>query len=97
LQAGGVAAEFLKTGIADGDGSTRTVKLQLHTTFYEGKSPTREQQDGTCLLSCYSQIARPNSSTARSRVPLELVHLRTGREFKFDGHAGVLNASPART
>jgi len=23
------------------------------------------------------------SSTARSRVPLELVHLRTGREFKF--------------
>ena len=31
LQAGGIAAEFLKTGIADGDGSARTVKLELHT------------------------------------------------------------------
>jgi hypothetical protein len=30
LQAGGVAAELLKTGIADGDGSPRTVKLELH-------------------------------------------------------------------
>jgi hypothetical protein len=27
LQAGGVAAELLKTGIADGDGSARTIKL----------------------------------------------------------------------
>ena len=31
LQAGCVAAEFLKTGIADRDGSARTVKLELHT------------------------------------------------------------------
>ena len=30
LQAGGVAAELLKTGIADGDGSPRTIKLKLH-------------------------------------------------------------------
>src|SRR5439155_13077798 len=30
LQAGGVAAELLKTGIADGDGSARTIKLELH-------------------------------------------------------------------
>ncbi len=30
LQAGGVAAELLKTGIADGDGSPRTIKLELH-------------------------------------------------------------------
>ena len=39
LQAGGVAAELLKTGIADGDGSPRTIKLELHRiTFCEGKS-----------------------------------------------------------
>ena len=30
LQAGGVAAELLKTRIADGDGSSRTIKLELH-------------------------------------------------------------------
>ena len=39
LQAGGVAAEFLKTGIADGDGSARTVKLELHTTVFMKVSP----------------------------------------------------------
>ena len=39
LQAGGVAAELLKTGIADGDGSPRTIKLELHrTVLYEGQS-----------------------------------------------------------
>jgi hypothetical protein len=31
LQAGGVAPELLKTAIADGDGSPRTVKLEPHT------------------------------------------------------------------
>jgi hypothetical protein len=30
LEAGRVAAEFLKTGIADGNGSARTIKLELH-------------------------------------------------------------------
>jgi hypothetical protein len=30
LEAGGVAAELLKTGIADGDGSPRAIKLELH-------------------------------------------------------------------
>src|SRR5437868_2175509 len=30
LQAGGVAAELLETGITDGDGSPRTVKFELH-------------------------------------------------------------------
>jgi hypothetical protein len=30
LQAGGVAAELLKTGIADGDGAPRAVKLKPH-------------------------------------------------------------------
>jgi hypothetical protein len=39
LQARRVAAEFLKTGIADGDGSPGTIKLELHRiTFCEGKS-----------------------------------------------------------
>jgi hypothetical protein len=39
LQARGVAAELLKTGIADGDGSPRTIKLKLHRiVFCEGKS-----------------------------------------------------------
>jgi len=39
LQAGSVAAEFLKTGIADGDGSARTVKFELHTTVFMKVSP----------------------------------------------------------
>src|SRR5213592_660422 len=39
LQAGGVAAEFLKTGIAAGDGSTRTVKLEFHTIVFMKVSP----------------------------------------------------------
>src|SRR5437763_3551644 len=39
LQAGGVAAEFLKPGIADGDGSARTVKLELHTNVFMKVSP----------------------------------------------------------
>ena len=39
LQAGGVAAEFLKTGIADGDGSARAVKLELHTIVFVKVSP----------------------------------------------------------
>jgi hypothetical protein len=39
LHAGGVAAEFLKTGIADGNRSSRTIKLELHRIiFCEGKS-----------------------------------------------------------
>jgi hypothetical protein len=39
LQAGGVAAELLKTSITDGDGSPRTIKLELHRiVLYEGKS-----------------------------------------------------------
>ena len=39
LQAGGVAAEFLKTGIADGDGSACTIKLELHTIVFIKVSP----------------------------------------------------------
>src|SRR6267143_6269085 len=39
LQAGGVAAELLKTGIADGDGSPRAIKLELHRTVFMNVSP----------------------------------------------------------
>src|SRR5947208_4622320 len=39
LQAGGVAAELLKTGIADGDGSPRTIKLEFHRiVFFAGNN-----------------------------------------------------------
>src|SRR5436189_1268394 len=39
LQTGGVAAELLKTGIADRDGSPRTIKLEFHRiVFFEGKN-----------------------------------------------------------
>src|SRR5439155_26814019 len=39
LQTGGVAAELLKTGIADGDGSPRTINLEFHRiVFFEGKN-----------------------------------------------------------
>ena len=50
LQAGGVAAEFLKTGIADGDGSARTVKLELHTTVFMKVSPQLASGKQACLL-----------------------------------------------
>jgi len=39
LQAGGVAAELLKTGIADGNGSPRTIKLELHRIVFIRVSP----------------------------------------------------------
>jgi hypothetical protein len=41
LQAGGVAAELLKTGIADGNGSPRTIKLELHGIVFMQLSPNR--------------------------------------------------------
>src|SRR5258705_1469693 len=39
LHARRVAAEFLKTGIADGDGSPRTIKLELHRIVFMNVSP----------------------------------------------------------
>jgi hypothetical protein len=39
LQARGVAAELLKTGIADGDGSPRAIKLELHRIIFMNVSP----------------------------------------------------------
>jgi hypothetical protein len=50
LQAGGVAAEFLKTGIANGDGSARAVKLELHTTVFMKVSPQLASSKQACLL-----------------------------------------------
>ena len=39
LQAGRVAAELLKTGITDGDGSPRTIKLELHKIVFMKLNP----------------------------------------------------------
>jgi hypothetical protein len=39
LQAGGVAAELLKTSIADRDGSPRAIKLELHRIVFMNVSP----------------------------------------------------------
>ncbi len=39
LQAGGVTAELLKTGVADGDGSPRAIKLELHAIVFMKVSP----------------------------------------------------------
>src|SRR5437899_2265801 len=39
LQARSVAAELLKTGIADVDGTTRTIKLELHRIVFMNVSP----------------------------------------------------------
>ncbi len=39
LQARGVAAELLKTGIADGDGTPRAIKLELHRIVFMNVSP----------------------------------------------------------
>src|SRR6266481_269369 len=50
LQAGGVAAEFLKTGIANGDGSARAVKLELHKTVFMKVSPQLASGKQACLL-----------------------------------------------
>src|SRR6266571_869338 len=48
LQARGVAAELLKTGIADGDGSPRAIKLELHRiVLYERKSQLARMPDVT--------------------------------------------------
>jgi hypothetical protein len=39
LEAGGVSAELLKTGITDGDGSPRAIKLELHRILFVKLSP----------------------------------------------------------
>jgi len=57
LQTRGVAAELLKTGIADRDGSPRTIKLELHRLgFDEGKSWLARMRDATCLTISFSLL-----------------------------------------
>jgi hypothetical protein len=62
LQAGGVAAELLKTGIADGNGSPRPIKLELHGIVFMKLSLNRAKNrtilhrpDVTCLPASFSQ------------------------------------------
>jgi hypothetical protein len=60
LQARGVAAELLKTGIADGDGSPRTIKLELHRiVLYEGKSRLARMRDVTWSTTSFLQQRVP--------------------------------------
>jgi hypothetical protein len=55
LQTRGVAAELLKTGIADRDGSPRTIKLELHRIVpYEGKSQLARMRDVTWSTTSFS-------------------------------------------
>jgi len=55
LQARGVASELLKTGIADGDGSSRAIKLELHRIIlYEGKSQLARMLDAICSTTSFS-------------------------------------------
>ena len=55
LQAGGVAAELLETGITDRDGSPRAVEFELHRiTFCDGKwRVVAGHQDAKLLAVCY--------------------------------------------
>jgi hypothetical protein len=53
LQARCVAAELLKTGIADGDGSTCTIKLELHKIVF--------MKLGSCLASIKRGMPRTSS------------------------------------
>ena len=56
LQAGRVAAELLKTGIADGDGSPRSIKFEFHKfVFSDGKS-------------CLASITMPDNFSANCQV-----------------------------
>jgi hypothetical protein len=58
LQAGGVATELLKASIADGDRSSRTVKLEPHRVgLPERNSPARKDQ-ARRLLALPSSLAR---------------------------------------
>jgi hypothetical protein len=55
LQARGVAAELLKAGIADRDGSPRAIKLEFHRiVLYEGKSQLARMRDVTWSTTSFS-------------------------------------------
>jgi hypothetical protein len=60
LQARRVTAELLKTGIADGNGSTRTIKLELHRiVLYESKSQLARMLDATRSTTSFSLRPAP--------------------------------------
>src|SRR5438094_6976538 len=59
LQAGGVTAELLKTGIADGDGSPCAIKLKLHRIVLRSQASGWKSSNGTidCLqCPCSAQL-----------------------------------------
>src|SRR5947207_3646789 len=75
LQAGGVAAELLKTGIADGDGSPRTIKLELHRiVFFEGKNSKQIPPAGNAT--------KPSCKARRTLLAQQLL-FRSGDLFEF--------------
>jgi hypothetical protein len=78
LQAGGVAAELLKTGIADGDGSSRTVKLELHRIVFMKASCRIASINQARYVSCSrsaapwaERYAAPGSRQARRSGAIE--------------------------
>jgi hypothetical protein len=61
LQTRRVAAESLKTGIADGNGSARTVKLEFHRIIF---------MKGECLSRVrYSEVAGDRALWRKSGKP----------------------------
>jgi hypothetical protein len=69
LQTRGVATELLKTSIADGDGSARTIKLEFHRiVFYEGTFRVASiKMQASCLVSPQSKMTLPGQSRAAIR------------------------------
>jgi len=69
FQAGSVSAELLKTGIADRDGSPRTVKLEPHrVVFHEGNPPPREHQAGRFARSLIAGAFAMNLPSAKEII-----------------------------
>ena len=68
LQARGVAAELLKAGIADGDGSARAIKLELHRIVFmkvsPGSRPSRYKPVGH--IRCVRDVVKPSCRETES-------------------------------
>jgi hypothetical protein len=79
LQAGGVAAKLLKTAIADGDGSSRTVKLEPRRVgFDESNSPSRKHQ-AEGLLALRSSWVRTTKEMNIREESIRLKYLENSR------------------
>src|SRR5947207_8997409 len=75
LQTRGVAAELLKTGIADGDGSPRTIKLEFHRiVFFEGKNSKQ--------IPPARNATKPSCKARRTLLAQQLL-FRSGELFEF--------------